>query len=100
MVQNETKSLIDQSDDGFLELVAESIIKRGLYLPAVVILEVFQPLATLGHAALLVGSPLIEVVIGRSYGRELVKLLEDRKNFERLIVLLDQKKQSRVRVSS
>ena len=73
-----------ESDDGLIDALASSIVRRGLTTPAILLFELFKPFSFLGSQALLFIEPLFEPFM-RGTPRRYAELLEDRHNIEHLL---------------
>ena len=69
--------------------LATIVRTRRLEVPAIFLLELCKPLATVAHSAGVMASPLLNALFGIRGGGKLVSLLESRENIEALIVLLE-----------
>ena len=76
------------NEDTVLQLLAESITRRGLAVPAIFLLELARPFAFLIGQALRVGSPLLDPLTGRAPSRY-ARMLEDPRHVEALLGLLE-----------
>ncbi|GAB4270210.1 MAG: hypothetical protein Kow0080_14420 [Candidatus Promineifilaceae bacterium] len=70
MTQNE------QEHDTFLNEAADFLCRRGLRLPALIILEAGQPLAYLGGQMLWVAQPALSLFLPANKIRQTAQLLE------------------------
>ena len=82
-----------EDDDGILDALASSVVRRRLTTPAILLLELFKPVSFLGSQALLLLEPLFGPFGGDS-GRRYATLLEDRHNIERLLEKLENQRRT------
>ena len=78
---------VTNQDDEF-DAWALSLTERGLATPAILLLELLKPLSFLGSQLLIVADPLLEALVGNA-GRRYARLLEDRRNVDRLLQALE-----------
>lgn len=77
------------SDEEILEAVAGRIVRMGLAVPAVFLLESTKPLSFLGSQLLIFLEPFVQAFLTiRSYQRY-ARMMEDRQNVERLILRVE-----------
>lgn len=67
---------IEQEHDTFLNEVVDFLCRRGLRLPALIILEAGQPLAYLGGQMLWVAQPALSLFLPADKIRQTAQLLE------------------------
>jgi hypothetical protein len=67
-----------------ITLVAEQVVKRGLETPAVFFIEMNRPLSFIGGQGLIFIAPMLGVFFNQNTVEEFAKMLEDRKNVDRL----------------
>lgn len=67
---------------------ALSLTERGLATPAILLLELLKPLSFVGSQLLVAADPLLEAFVGNA-GRRYARLLEDRRNIDRLLQALE-----------
>jgi hypothetical protein len=87
MTQDETKTLTLQ----YLESLADSIVRRGLSVPAVFFLELHKPLATCISMAASAAEPMIALLLGKEFAKQAPTIFESRDTIERLIVLIEER---------
>ncbi len=76
-------------DEELLRKIAEKVVRMGLAIPAVFFLESSKPLSFIGSQALVFFEPFVKAFLNlRSYDR-FATLMEERKNVERLIRLIE-----------
>ena len=90
-------------DGEIIEQIASAIIQRGFGLPALLVLEMHQPLIGLFHAGVLLSSPLLLLLVGREFYSRALKLLQSREAVamlcDRIGELLQDRKQNVITVS-
>jgi hypothetical protein len=74
-----------------IQSLALAILRRGLTVPAIVLLELLQPLSFVGSQILLVAAPLFGV-FGDHAGRHYAWLLADRRNVTQLLEALERQR--------
>ncbi len=72
----------------WIHILASSIAGRGLATPAIVFLELLEPLSFVGSQLLWVLDPLLNALVGDA-GRRYARLLEDRRNVSELLGALE-----------
>jgi len=65
--------------------IAYRVIRHGLALPAIMLLEMHKPLAGVGGALIHVFAPGLDWILGDQNTEDLALLLSDRERVERLI---------------
>lgn len=88
-------SEFSQADSAFVDRIAETIVKRGMAVPAAVVLESMGPMSFLGSQALHVCSPLLELAVDAKDLEQLARLMERREAVPRLIAAIEAKASSR-----
>ncbi len=73
------------ADHQLLHKVAELCVRRGLGVPAVLMLEMCKPLNYVGSQALAFAGPFVQAFVSAEKYYRLAELLEDRKNVEVLL---------------
>jgi hypothetical protein len=71
-----------------IDALAGAIRRRGLAVPATLLLEMARPLSVVGSQLLLLVEPLMRPLVGLD-GQRYATLLEDRHNLERLLDALE-----------
>lgn len=89
----------DDERDRLLEKMANQVVKRGLALPAVWLLEIHQPVMPLLGQATIVFSPFLGALLaGGAFDlQKYTKLMQQRENVDQLIALIEQREE-KVRV--
>lgn len=77
-------------DEELLRKVAGKAVRMGLAVPAVFFLESSKPLSFIGSQALVFFEPFVKAFLNLSSYDRFSALMEDRKNVERLIRLIEQ----------
>ncbi|MCS6897877.1 MAG: hypothetical protein NZM29_07885 [Nitrospira sp.] len=78
-------------DQALLDRIAETIVQRGMAVPATVFLESLGPMNFLGSQALHVLAPILELVLDAKALERAALLLERRDTINRLVVLIESK---------
>jgi len=76
--------------DEEIEHLARSITERGFGLPALIVIEMYKPLAGVFHSGALLASPLLIPLVGFSMFSRLMRLLESRDRQEKLTERIEQ----------
>lgn len=71
--------------DELINKVAEQVVKRGLETPATFFVEMNRPLSFIGGQALVFIAPVLGVIFDQRTIEEFARLMEDRKNIDRLL---------------
>jgi hypothetical protein len=82
--------LAERNAEQFLEKAAQVIVKRGLEVPAILLLEMHKPLANLIGHAVWVTMPVWALFFGVATTNELGALLSDPDRIERLIQRIEE----------
>lgn len=82
--------LAERNAEQFLEKAAQVIVKRGLEVPAILLLEMHKPLANLIGHAVWVTMPVWALFFGVATTTELGALLSDPDRIERLIQRIEE----------
>ncbi len=69
-----------------LEKMAHELVKRGLGVPAIFVLESMKPFSVVAQQTLIATSPLAALAGYRPLFGELTELLSDRQNVENLVL--------------
>ncbi|KPJ63511.1 hypothetical protein AMK68_03810 [candidate division KD3-62 bacterium DG_56] len=77
--------LTPERRDGLLDGAARRIVQWGLETPAVLFLEMHQPLTFLAGQSLLVAMPFLGAFIDQRHLADWARLLQSRDNIDRLI---------------
>ena len=87
----------EDPDEALLGRIAARIVRMGLAVPAVFFLESVKPLSFIGSQALIFFEPFVKAFLDlKSYDR-FAELMEDRKNLERLIGMIEDGEAKRTR---
>ena len=78
-----------QVDQVLIAKVASAIIQRGLRTPAIFMLELHKPFATLLHSLATFSQPIIDALVGQKFSQHLIVLLGSRQAIEALIVAIE-----------
>ena len=73
-----------------IERLATEVAKRGLFVPAILFLEMHRPLAFLSSQALLLGSGFLGPIFGVGNLQRVYRLLQSSENVERLIQRIEE----------
>lgn len=71
--------------DQLINMVADQIVKRGLETPASFFVEMNRPLSFIGGQGLVFLAPILGVIFNQHTIEEFARLMEDRKNIDRLL---------------
>ena len=82
----------DDERDKLLSKMAAQVVRRGLTMPAIWMLEVHRPVMPLAGQAGIVFSPFLGTLFaGGAFDlQKYIKLMQKRENVDRLIALIDQ----------
>lgn len=83
------KPLERERRDAIIEQIAQWVHKRQLHVPAIFLLEMHKPVTFLASQGLLLSSGFLAPLFGPHRLQEVVQLLEDRENIERLLARLE-----------
>ncbi len=84
-------------DEELLRKIAAKVVSMGLAVPAVFFLESSKPLSFIGSQTLVFFEPFVKAFLNlKSYDR-FAALMEDRKNVERLIRLIEETEDERAK---
>ena len=78
-------TLTNEERDRWLDRMAREITRRRMEAPAAFALALHRPLAFLGSQALLVAMPFFAGLVGPENVMKLSRLMEDRRNIDRLL---------------
>lgn len=73
-----------------VQRVADALARRGLSVPAIVLLELLRPMGFLCGQALWVLEPILAPVTGGAH-RRLAHLMQDRDTIDRLLTALEER---------
>jgi len=82
--------LVERNAEQLLEKAAQVIVKRGLEVPAILLLEMHKPLANLIGHAVWVTMPVWAIFFGVATTNKLGALLSDPEQIERLIQRIEE----------
>ncbi len=74
-----------EADEKLLDAVAERVVRMGLAVPAIFLLESTKPLSFVGSQALVFLEPFVKSIFNLASYDRFVALLEDRKNIDTLL---------------
>jgi len=77
------------TDEELISNCAGIIVQRRLTTAAVFMLEACKPVSLMGSQALIFLEPLIKLFVTLPYYKNLIALLENRANLEKLIVAIE-----------
>ncbi len=83
-----------------LDRFARKIVERHLSTPAVLFLESVKPLSFLGNQTMVFFQPIVQSIFTFKSYNEIMTLLEDRENVERLLLRIEEfeaEEQQRIR---
>lgn len=80
---------LDPADEALLAKVADQIVRRGLSVPAVFLLESSKPMSYVGSQGLVFLEPFVRAFLSLDSYNRFVRLIEDRDNYERLIEVIE-----------
>ncbi len=80
---------LSPEDATLLELVAATVVERGMATPAILFLESVGPMNFLGSQALHFFTPILEMVFPQRDVERVAQLLERRDTLSRLTVLIE-----------
>ena len=86
---------LNPEDAALLELVAATVVERGMATPAILFLESVGPMSFLGSQALHFFTPILEVIIPQRDVERVAQLLERRDTLSRLTVLIERRTATR-----
>lgn len=75
---------LDESDRRLVDRVADFIVKRGLSVPAMMVLEAVRPLSGIGSSATTFLAPYITFLLSEAETRQIARLLETQAGVEHL----------------
>jgi len=80
-----------------IDRFAERIVKMRLTVPAIVILESSKPLSFVASQLLVFLEPIVTSLFNREDYRRFYEMLEERKNWEELILAIEEKEEKYLR---
>ncbi|MBI1755520.1 MAG: hypothetical protein HYR64_00245 [Fimbriimonas ginsengisoli] len=81
--------LSDEETEALIERAAKQIERRGMEVPAVLMLEMHKPLSYVASQAAIVFAPFLVPVLGYNGVHDYSRLLTRRENVEKLICRLE-----------
>jgi|SRR5579862_4137426 len=75
--------------DALIDRLADLVHRRGMHVPAILLLELQKPFTFLTGQAVVLGSGFLAPLFGATLVRDAAKLLESRENVERLICRIE-----------
>ena len=88
------QELTHEETEAILQKLVTRVSKYKMETPAIFALEAHKPLANLGGNASLVVSPFLIPIFGYDAFNDYSRLLSKRENWERLVDLLDESRQT------
>lgn len=82
--------LTEEQRDALIEKMAQKVAQFGMYVPAIMALEMSKPVAFLAGQGLLLGSGFLAPLFGPQNVQQVSKLMESRANVERLIQRIEE----------
>lgn len=76
-------------DQDLITQIANTIARRGLAMPAVFVLELHKPFATVLHALATFSQPVIDALVGPRFSQRMLPILGSRAAIEALIVEIE-----------
>jgi len=98
-------SKAELTDQEILDRLASWVVAKRMTVPAILFLESHRPLSFVGSQAMIMASPIahffepfLQSLIGPGYGHRIyerfAEMMEDRENFERLIIAIERENQA------
>ena len=87
MIDN--SAAISQSDRQLISNLAQKIVRHGMAIPAIFLLEMMKYLSFFGGQIMIFFGPIITVFIPSGSYYKMAELLEDKKNVEFLLVQIE-----------
>ena len=78
-----------EEQDQLLERVAQGLSSRGLGTPSIFMLEASKPLSFIASQGMIVLGPFVDALLSWREYHVFVRMIEDRRNVERLIQRLE-----------
>ena len=88
------KELTDEERDALIESLANRVVKYKMQVPAILALEMHRPFSFLAGQSMLLGSGFLAPIFGAENLQRCAKLLEKRENTDRLLLKIEQTKDS------
>ena len=81
---------ITPEQEQMLDKIAQTIVRRGMSVPAVLFMETLKPLNFIGSQALVFFGPVIESLFPKNGVYDFAELMEDRDNVDRLLLKIEE----------
>ncbi|MCL5036450.1 MAG: hypothetical protein M1269_04945 [Chloroflexi bacterium] len=78
-------------DREFLGKLADMVVKRGLGVPAMFLLESFKPFSFIGQQVAVFFSPMVNMLVDIKDYPRVIRLLEYRENIELLLTMIEER---------
>jgi hypothetical protein len=75
---------------GFIQTLAQAVVKRGMSVPTLIALEMVKPLSFIGSQAFIVLAPALEIVFDGAKLEKLNSVLGNRDRVERLMKAIEE----------
>ncbi|MBM3466063.1 MAG: hypothetical protein FJX76_28575 [Armatimonadetes bacterium] len=86
-----TPTASDESDEAFLERIADAIVRRRMSAPAILLLESVKPLNFVGNQLMVFMDPIIKLFADIPDYARLTRMLENRDTIERLLQAIERR---------
>lgn len=86
---SENNRFSDEEITEFISTLAKAIVKKGMSVPAVMMLEMLKPLSFIGHSSLIVFAPILELIIDPVKMEKLQAVTADRERIEQLMISIE-----------
>ena len=90
----------EQLPDETIRELAGMLHERGFALPAMMVLEMYRPLLSLGSVGLMASAPLFIPIFGRSFYQTALSLISSPDALQRLIDELENRLQNHSKLNS
>lgn len=91
---------ITPEQEQMLDKIAQTIVRRGMSVPAVFFIESLKPLNFIGSQALVFFGPVIESLFPKNGIYDFAELMEDRDNVDRLLLRIEELESRKTEESS
>jgi len=81
---------ITPQQEQMLDKIAQTIVRRGMSVPAVFFIESLKPLNFIGSQALVFFGPIIESLFPKNGVYDFAELMENRDNVDRLLLKIEE----------
>lgn len=81
---------ITPEQEQMLDKIAQTIVRRGMSVPAVFFMETLKPLNFIGSQALVFFGPIIESLFPKNGVYDFAELMENRENVDRLMLKIEE----------